>query len=104
MKEIGIAEVILQMRRQKGVTQDDLARYIGVSKASVSKWETGQSYPDISFLPLLASYFSITIDELLQYEAQMSPEAILALSRQLGADFTKRPFAEVYAVCGTSVK
>ncbi|WP_419762087.1 helix-turn-helix domain-containing protein, partial [Bacillus mobilis] len=39
--------------------------YNGITKASVSKWETGQSYPDITFLPLLASYFNISIDELI---------------------------------------
>lgn len=99
MKEIGIAGVILQMRRRKGATQDDLARFIGVSKASVSKWETGQSYPDITFLPRLASYFSITVDALLQYEPQMDGEAIRRLSQRLSADFTRLPFESVLAEC-----
>lgn len=53
------------MRKEKGITQDELANYIGVSKASVSKWETGQSYPDIAFLPQLAAYFNISVDELI---------------------------------------
>lgn len=43
MKEINIARAIIQKRREKGMTQEDLASYIGVSKASVSKWETGGS-------------------------------------------------------------
>lgn len=99
MKELGIGEVILQMRRRKGITQDELAHYIGVSKASVSKWETGQSYPDITFLPLLASYFSITIDELLHYEPQMGKEDIRVLCKRLSEDFVKLPFDSVYAEC-----
>lgn len=41
MKEINIARKLMEKRREKGVTQEELARYIGVSKASVSKWETG---------------------------------------------------------------
>jgi transcriptional regulator with XRE-family HTH domain len=65
MKEINLASVIVAKRREKGITQDELAAYIGVSKASVSKWETGQSYPDITFLPQLAAYFNISIDELM---------------------------------------
>lgn len=44
MKEINIGRTILQKRREKGLTQEDLANYIGVSKASVSKWETGVSH------------------------------------------------------------
>ena len=44
MKEINIARVLVNKRREKGVTQDELANYIGVSKASVSKWETGVSH------------------------------------------------------------
>ncbi len=57
MKDINIAKTIIEKRKKKGVTQDQLAEYIGVSKSSVSKWETGQSYPDITFLPMLASFF-----------------------------------------------
>jgi transcriptional regulator with XRE-family HTH domain len=49
MKEINIAKTIITKRKEKGITQDELAAYIGVSKASVSKWETAQSYPDITF-------------------------------------------------------
>ena len=44
MKELKIGEKIIECRRQQGITQDDLAQYMGVSKASVSKWETSTSY------------------------------------------------------------
>ena len=43
MKEINISKTLVSKRREKGITQDELAEYIGVSKASVSKWETGGS-------------------------------------------------------------
>jgi len=56
MKEINFAAIITEKRRAKGITQDELAAYTGVTKASVSKWETGQSYPDITLLPVLAAY------------------------------------------------
>ncbi len=44
MNELHIANIILTKRREKGVTQEELAAYIGVSKASVSKWENGVSH------------------------------------------------------------
>lgn len=52
---------------------------MGVSKAAVSKWETGLSYPDITLLPVLAAYFNISIDELMGYEPQMGKEDIRKL-------------------------
>ena len=57
MKELNIGTVLGERRREKGVTQEEVAAFVGVSKASVSKWETGQSYPDITVLPVLASFF-----------------------------------------------
>lgn len=95
MKEINIAKVLVTKRREKGVTQDELANYIGVSKASVSKWETGQSYPDVTFLPLLAAYFDITIDELMDYQPQMPKENIRKQYQRLSADFAAKPFHAV---------
>ncbi len=63
MKELNIARQIIRKRRERGITQAALAAHMGVSKASVSKWETGQSYPDITLLPGLASYFNMSIDD-----------------------------------------
>jgi transcriptional regulator with XRE-family HTH domain len=99
MKEINIAGAINKKRREKGMTQEDLANYIGVSKASVSKWETGQSYPDITFLPQLATLFNISIDELMGYEPQMSKKDIRKLYMRLSADFASKPFDEVLDSC-----
>lgn len=95
MKDINIGRTIINKRREKGLTQDDLARHIGVSKASVSKWETRQSFPDITFIPLLAAFFNITIDELMGYDPQMNKESIRKLYLSLSADFTVKLFDEV---------
>ena len=99
MKEINVARMIVTKRKEKGITQDDLANYIGVSKASVSKWETGQSYPDITFLPQLAAYFNISIDDLMGYEPQMTKEDIRRLYHELSNDFSVKPFDEVLNRC-----
>lgn len=104
MKEINIARTLGKKRREKGVTQEELAFYLGVSKASVSKWETGQSYPDILFLPQLAAYFNISVDELLGYEPQMTKEDIRRLYHRLAGDFACKPFGRVLGECRETVK
>ncbi|HEY5561414.1 MAG TPA: helix-turn-helix domain-containing protein [Clostridiaceae bacterium] len=104
MKEINIAKSIITKRKEKGITQDDLAVYIGVSKASVSKWETGQSYPDITFLPQLAAYFNISIDELIGYSPQMTKEDVKKLYHRLSSEFSSKPFDEVLAECRAIIK
>ena len=71
MKEINLGRILIENRHKRGITQEELAEYIGVSKAAVSKWEIGMTYPDISLLPRLASYFNISIDELMGYKPQM---------------------------------
>ena len=72
MADINIARTIVTKRREKGMTQEELAEFMGVSKASVSKWETGQSFPDIALLPKLASFFNISIDELMDFRPEMT--------------------------------
>ena len=67
MNKINIGKNITKFRRSKGITQDELASYIGVSKSSVSKWENNITYPDIVLLPQLATLFNISLDELIGY-------------------------------------
>ena len=104
MKGINIARSILEGRKAKGITQETLAHHMGVSKASVSKWETGQSYPDITLLPHLATYFNISIDELVGYEPQMTKEEIRKLYHQLSLDFATLPFEQVMDTCRETMK
>ncbi len=101
MKEINLGRVIIDNRRKRGITQDELAEYMGVSKASVSKWETSSTYPDITILPRLAAFFDISIDELMDYRPQLAHEDIRKLYRQLSRDFSQKPFEEVLAHCRT---
>jgi len=104
VKGIHIDRAIQEGRKRKGITQDELARYIGVSKASVSKWETGQSYPDITLLPQLATYFNISIDDLMGYEPQMTKEEIRVLYHRLSEDFANLPFETVMEKCSEIMK
>ena len=104
MNGINISKVIANKRRVKGITQDQLAEYIGVSKSSVSKWETGQSYPDITFLPQLAAYFNISIDDLMGYEPQMTKEDIKKIYHRLSSNFANKTFYDVLTECREIVK
>ena len=97
MNSLRISENIMCMRKQKGVTQDELASFLGVTKASVSKWENGQSMPDIVLLPEIATYFDVTVDALMGYEPQLSKEQIQKLYGELGEDFAQMPFEEAFA-------
>ena len=80
---IAIGANVYRLRKEARLTQDDLASFLGVTKASVSKWETGQSYPDIALLPKIATYFGISVDQLIGYEPQMSKANIKRIVKGL---------------------
>lgn len=65
---ISIGNTIKTLRKAKGVTQEEVARELGVSYQAVSKYENEVAQPDISLIPLLAQYFGVTIDELFGYK------------------------------------
>ncbi|MGN0437834.1 MAG: helix-turn-helix domain-containing protein [Lachnospiraceae bacterium] len=88
---IKLAQNINRLRQEKKLTQEDVANFLGITKASVSKWENGQSMPDILLLPQLAAYFHVTIDELMGYEPMLSPEQIKEIYAKLAADFAHEP-------------
>ena len=61
---MNFAEIIVRSRKALGLTQEGLAQKLGVTNQAVSKWESGQSCPDLALLPRIADLFGITIDEL----------------------------------------
>ena len=58
-------EKLQELRKQKGLTQEELAQELFVSRTAISKWESGRGYPSIDSLRAIAGYFNLTIDELL---------------------------------------
>lgn len=64
--KMSIADRIQQLRKEKGISQEELADQIGVSRQAVSKWESGQSMPDIEKILLLGDFFGTTTDYLLK--------------------------------------
>ena len=63
------------LRRERGMTQEQLAERLGVSYQAVSKWANGQACPDIALLPVLAGVFGVTVDNLFGLEPQESAGA-----------------------------
>ena len=101
---ISIGRNIYRLRKEAHLTQDDLAAYLNVTKASVSKWETGQSYPDIELLPRIATYFSTSVDDLMGYEPQMGRAAIARECARLRKAFATGPFADAHEQCRQLVR
>ena len=62
---MNIGKQILELRKQKNITQEELAAELGVTATAVSKWENGYTLPDILMLGALADFFKVTTDELL---------------------------------------
>lgn len=76
MTQFKIGETIAAFRKARGLTQEQLARKLGVSAPAVSKWETDSSYPDITLLCPLARALDITVDTLLHFEATLSDQEV----------------------------
>ena len=61
-------EKLQELRKQRGLTQEELAEKLYVSRTAISKWESGRGYPNIESLKAIAKFFSVTVDELLSTE------------------------------------
>lgn len=77
MSNLKIGEKIKAKRRERNLTQEELATLLGVTKAAVSKWENAESFPDITMLPQIAQLFHITMDELFDYTLEYKPAKIV---------------------------
>ncbi len=83
MTNMTIGKNIAELRKNKGMTQEQLAEMLGVSSQSISKWENGVTMPDIMLLPVIAGCFDITIDEL--YSGQQT------INQRSGIDYDDLP-------------
>ncbi len=73
-----LKEKLQELRKQKGLTQEELAKALYVSRTAISKWESGRGTPSIESIKAIAKYFSLSIDELL------SSDEILILAEEEG--------------------
>lgn len=105
--EIKLGDNIKELRKNSGYTQEELAQAIGVSSQAVSRWESGNGFPDIALLPLIAEFFDVTLDELMYdgkltrerlqeryhhlFQADSDPKERLAIARSL-AKWNAQPY------------
>ena len=73
MSNLKIGNKIKAKRRERNLTQEELASMLGVTKAAVSKWENEESYPDIMLLPQIAQLFHMTMDDLFDFAPKEKP-------------------------------
>ena len=76
---LNIAETLRSLRREKGITQEELAHAVGVTTQAVSKWERGEGYPDITLLPDIAEFFHVTLDTLCGINSQKQEREISSI-------------------------
>ncbi len=74
--KLNIGNIIKYLRKEKDITQDELADILGVSYQSVSRWETGACYPDMEMLPVISDFFGVTVDKLLGINESIEQEKI----------------------------
>ena len=77
--KLNIGNRIRTLRKERGITQEQLADAIGISFQAVSKWENGIALPDITLAPVLANYFCVSIDELFDYNMRETEAKIEAI-------------------------
>ena len=79
---MNIGSKIKELRKQRGITQEQLADSLGVSFQAVSKWENNIALPDITLVPALASYFGVATDVLLDFNLKEIEEKALAIAKE----------------------
>ena len=86
------AEKLQELRKSRGITQEELAEDLYVSRTAVSKWESGRGYPSIDSLKAISAYFSVTIDDLL------SGERLLVIAEKENTSNMQSLYEWIYAI------
>ncbi|MCR5041621.1 MAG: helix-turn-helix domain-containing protein [Clostridia bacterium] len=98
-----IGENLKKLRIEKDLTQEELAAFLGVTFQTVSKWERNENYPDITLLPAIASFFGVSVDELLGTEREKQESKILEYL-ELFEKMRLKDYSEGYAVFSRAIR
>lgn len=90
-------EKLQELRKQKGLTQEELGEALYVSRTAISKWESGRGYPNIDSLKAISKYFALSLDELL------SSDEILTIAEEDSKQKEKHTRTIVYGLLDCSI-
>lgn len=91
-----LGEVIRKYRKEKNMTQEEMADRLGVTAPAVNKWENGNSYPDIMLLVPIARLLGISLDTLLSYQAELTCEEIAEIVQKTDKKLKEVPYDEAF--------
>jgi transcriptional regulator with XRE-family HTH domain len=92
---MNIGEIIKKLRKQKGITQEQLAEYLNISPQAVSRWEINSTLPDITLIPMITNIFNVTSDQLLGIDIAKNKDKIRKI-----LDLSHEKFREGFAKQG----
>lgn len=102
MRSINISKNIIDLRKKKGITQEQLASALNISSQAVSKWETNTCQPDTQTLPLIADYFGVSIDYLFYGEEISYDDIYEKILHKVAAhpQMSKESYEDAFTVFG----
>ena len=101
---MNIGETIKKLRRQKDMTQEQLAGYLDISPQAVSRWEVNSTLPDITLVPVLANIFDVTTDMILGVDIDAKEKRIGALVQEANDHFFKHQYDEAEKTLRAALK
>ena len=102
--ELTIGKNLRNLRRNKDLTQEEVAAHLGISFQAISKWERGDGYPDITMLPALANYFGISVDELIGMDGITAAEKLDEINAKWNENRLEKKHAENVALMREALK
>ena len=84
---MNLGNKIRELRRAGSLTQEQLAAALNISPQAVSKWEMGASYPDMTMIPIIASFFKVSLDELFDFDVKNVEKEIEEIRLEYGKYF-----------------
>ena len=101
---MNIGETIKRLRRQKDMTQEQLAEYLNISPQAVSRWEINSTLPDITLVPMLANIFDVSSDTLLGIDIDAKEKRIETIVKEANNHSDKNQYDETEKLLRTALK
>lgn len=91
-----MGSIIRKYRKERNMTQEEMAYRLGVTTPAVNKWEKGNTYPDITMLAPIARLLNITLDELLSFQEQITEEELKNYVQELDQRLKREPYEKAF--------